>query len=217
MLRREGLQQQRESLRLSECIQVSLGWFRLKPVFMQQGFMQLKAVLWLVWSCAQEAKLFFRREAGNKNIYVNKKPEEQVHKNISATKLDDGSSRWWKGLEAPFPNRAQTANTAGRSENPQCRVRNRTFLPSGGVGSGDAHRSSENPGHQRGSHKRFLAQTQALPWLPRQKRPPCLGAPGRSPALLSVCLHSALSENPVPTAGSLPPPSEMPPLSSQGS
>lgn len=116
MLRREGLQQQRESLRLSEYMQVSLEWFRLKPVFMQQGFMQLKAVLWLVWSCAQEAKLFFRREAGNKNKYVNKKLGEQVHKNISATKLDDGTSRWWKGLEAPFPASADSKHCRQKQE-----------------------------------------------------------------------------------------------------
>lgn len=58
---------------------------------------------------------FFMTEADNKNKYVNKKPGEQEHRNISGTKLDDGNSHWRKALRRRFQ-RVQMANGRQESE-----------------------------------------------------------------------------------------------------
>lgn len=121
-----------------------------KPVFTRRA-RQLKAVLWMLGSRAQETKLSFTREADNKNRHVTKKPGEQAHRNTSATELDDGNSCWGKGprhrlqqaqMAQAGPNRRQESEI-GHS----CPLGARAVVP---------HTLPGEPSAPRGSHERFL-------------------------------------------------------------
>lgn len=140
---------------------------------------------------------FFMREADNKNKYVNKKPGEQAHRNISRTKLDDGNCRWRKALGAV----SRECKTRVRTEESE----KEHFCPLG---------------ERAVAHTLLREPRAAISASPRRRRPsPAPQADVASgfgpPPPELVCLHSALSANPVPNAGSPPPPPEMPRLTSQ--